>query len=58
MAWFVVNHYIIRFWPWVLIALASLIVFPTASVTNGDQEAVYVAMIRDFQCDKAGDNRE
>lgn len=48
MAWFVVNHYIIRFWPWVLIALASLIVFPTASVTNGDQEAVYVAMIRDF----------
>ena len=48
MAWFVINHYIIRFWPWVLVALASLIVFPTASVTNGDQEAVYVAMIRDF----------
>lgn len=48
MAWFVLNHYIIRFWPWVLVALASLMVFPTASVTNGDQEAVYVAMIRDF----------
>ncbi len=36
------------FYSEVLIALASLIVFPTASVTNGDQEAVYVAMIRDF----------
>ena len=48
MAWFVLNHYIIRFWPWVLVALASIIVFPSASITGGDEEAVYVAMIRDF----------
>ena len=48
MAWFVLNHYIIRFRPWVLVALASIIVFPTASITGGDEEAVYVAMIRDF----------
>ncbi|MGI9534710.1 MAG: sodium:solute symporter family protein, partial [Thermodesulfobacteriota bacterium] len=48
MAWFVLNHYIIRFWPWVVVAIASLIVFPTAEITSGDQEAVYVAMIREF----------
>jgi len=49
MAWFTLNHYIIRFWPWVLVALASLIVFPDASrVTGGDNEAVYVYMIKDF----------
>ena len=48
MAWFVLNHYIIRFWPWVVVAIASLMVFPTAEITSGDQEAVYVAMIREF----------
>ena len=48
MAWFVLNHYIIRFWPWVVVAIASLMVFPTAGITSGDQEAVYVAMIREF----------
>ena len=48
MAWFVLNHYIIRFWPWVVVAIASLIVFPTPDITSGDQEAIYVAMIREF----------
>jgi len=48
MAWFVLNHYIVRFWPWVVVAIASLIVFPTPEITSGDQEAVYVAMIREF----------
>ena len=48
MAWFVLNHYIIRFWPWVVVAIASLIVFPTAEITSGDQEAIYVVMIREF----------
>ena len=48
MAWFVLNHYIIRFWPWVVVAIASLIVFPTPEITSGDQEAVSVAMIREF----------
>ncbi len=49
MGWFTVNHYIIRFWPWVIIALASLIVFPKSeSITGGDEEAVYVYMIKKF----------
>ena len=47
-AWFAINHYIIRFWPWVLIALASLLIYPTAEVANGDQEAMYVVMINQY----------
>ena len=48
MAWFAINHYIIRFWPWVIVAVASIIIYPTAEVTSGDNEAVYVLMIREF----------
>lgn len=49
MAWFTINHYVIRFWPWVVVALASLIVFPSAAgITDGDEEAVYVYMIKSF----------
>lgn len=48
MAWFALNHYVIRFWPWVVIAVASLIVFPDSQVTSGDNEAVYVLMIKEF----------
>ncbi|MGQ0793774.1 MAG: sodium:solute symporter family protein [Deltaproteobacteria bacterium] len=48
MAWFVLNHYIIRFWPWVLVAVFSLMVYPTAERTGGDQEAMYMTVIRDF----------
>ena len=47
-AWFAINHYILRLWPWVLVALASLIIYPRAGVTGGDQEAVYVAVIKEY----------
>ena len=48
-AWFAINHYVLRLWPWVLIALASVIIFPeAASVAGGDDESVYLVMIRDF----------
>ncbi len=47
-AWFAVNHYILRLWPWILVALASLIIYPRAQILGGDQEAVYVLIIRDF----------
>jgi len=43
-----VNHYILRLWPWILVALASLIIYPRAVITDGDQEAVYVAVIKEF----------
>ncbi len=48
MGWFALNHYVLRLWPWVVVAAASLIVYPDASVTGGDQEAVYVAMVERF----------
>ena len=48
-AWFAVNHYVLRLWPWVLIALASVVIFPEAAgVAGGDDESVYLVMIRDF----------
>ena len=48
-AWFALNHYVLRLWPWVLVALASVIIFPDAAgVAGGDDESVYLVMIRDF----------
>ncbi len=48
MAWFSLNHYVIRLWPWVLVAVFSLIVYPSAKKAGGDEEAMYVIVIRDF----------
>jgi len=48
MAWFSINHYVVRLWPWVLVGVASLIVYPTAKITGGDQEAIYIFMVKDF----------
>lgn len=47
-AWFALNHYVLRFWPWVLVALASAAVFPDASPAGGDDEAMYLVMINEF----------
>ncbi len=48
-AWFAVNHYVLRFWPWVLVALASVMVFPDmAGIAAGDDESAYLVMIREF----------
>ncbi|MEM7008524.1 MAG: sodium:solute symporter family protein [Thermodesulfobacteriota bacterium] len=48
MAWFAINHYIIRLWPWVLVALATLIIYPRVQEYGGDHEAMYVVVIRDY----------
>ncbi|NIT13396.1 MAG: sodium:proline symporter [Candidatus Dadabacteria bacterium] len=47
-AWFVLNHYIIRLWPWVLVAVASLLIFPYEQNINADQESYYLLMIKKF----------
>ncbi len=47
-AWFAINHYIIRLWPWVLIALATLIIYPRVQEYGGDHEAIYIVVIRDY----------
>ncbi len=42
--WFTVAHYCIRPWPWILVGLASLVLYPTLT----DKEAGYVMVMRDF----------
>lgn len=42
--WFTVAHYCIRPWPWILVALASLALYPGLS----DPESGYVLVIRDY----------
>ena len=42
--WFQVAHYAIRPWPWILVALAALILYPA----EADKGATYVMMIRDY----------
>lgn len=42
--WFQVAHFALRPWPWVIVALVALVVYPDAS----DKGATYVMMIRDL----------
>ncbi|MBN1117548.1 MAG: Na+:solute symporter [Bacteroidales bacterium] len=42
--WFQIAHYALRPWPWVIVALVTLVVYPDAS----DRGATYVMMIRDY----------
>jgi solute:Na+ symporter, SSS family len=42
--WFQVAHYAVRPWPWILVALVALIVYPT----EPDKGATYVMLIRDL----------
>lgn len=42
--WFNVANYALRTWPWVLAALASLVIYPAVK----DHEAVYPMMVMDF----------
>ncbi len=41
--WFTVAHYCLRPWPWVLVALVSLVLYPDLA----DREAGYVLVLRD-----------
>ncbi|HSA94989.1 MAG TPA: sodium:proline symporter, partial [Acidobacteriota bacterium] len=44
--WFAVAHYVIRPWPWILTALAALVVLPgIAGAGAGETEAAYPRMI-------------
>ncbi|MBN1597656.1 MAG: Na+:solute symporter [Bacteroidales bacterium] len=42
--WFQVAHYALRPWPWVIVALVTLVIYPAAP----DRGATYVMMIRDL----------
>jgi Na+/proline symporter len=44
--WFNIAHYVIRPWPWILTALAAMVVFPElVSAPAGTMEAAYPRMI-------------
>src|SRR5215216_6024119 len=42
--WFTIAHYCLRPWPWILVGLASLVLYPGLA----DKEAGYVMVMRDF----------
>ncbi|HUX00644.1 MAG: sodium:solute symporter family protein [Phycisphaerae bacterium] len=42
--WFNIAHYALRPWPWILVALGSVVVFPDLA----DGEMAYPAMIKEF----------
>ena len=41
--WFTIAHYCVRPWPWILVGLASLVLYPDLA----DKEAGYVMVMRD-----------
>ncbi len=41
--WFTIAHYCVRPWPWILVGLATLVLYPDAV----DKEAAYVLAMRD-----------
>jgi solute:Na+ symporter, SSS family len=44
--WFTIAHYVVRPWPWILTALAALVVLPGISgAAQGEMEAAYPRMI-------------
>jgi len=44
--WFTIAHYIIRPWPWILTALAALVLFPgITGAAPGEMESAYPRMI-------------
>ena len=44
--WFTVAHYCLRPWPWILVALSSLILYPDLAME--DRKLGYVYVMRDF----------
>ena len=42
--WFQIAHYALRPWPWIIVALVALVLYPTES----DKGATFVMMIRDL----------
>ena len=46
--WFVLNHYVLRFAPWIIIGLCALILYPTESSQLVDNEEIYPLLIKDY----------
>ena len=48
MLWFCVAHYVLRPWPWIMVGLASIVVFSNTQLPDGDPEKAYPMMIARF----------
>lgn len=46
--WFYFLFYVVRAWPWILVALASMVAFPDVSDLALGDKAAYPMMVRDF----------
>jgi solute:Na+ symporter, SSS family len=46
--WFYFLFYVVRAWPWILVALASMVAFPDVSQLALGDKAAYPMMVRDF----------
>ncbi len=44
--WFVIAHYCVRSWPWILAGLATIIIYP--QLPTGQKESGYVLLMRDL----------
>lgn len=42
-SWFVIAHYVIRPWPWILVALAALVIYPLDGGADGPAAAAVMA---------------
>ncbi len=43
--WFVVAHYCVRSWPWIIAALAAVVIYP--EIAQDERESSFVYLIRD-----------
>ncbi len=56
--WFNVANYVLRPWPWILTALAAIVVFPGLTAASpGEMEAAYPRMIAFVPEGRRGDHR-
>ncbi len=48
--WFVWLHYVVRPWPWIVVALAALVLYPPGAglLPGGDREMAYPVMLVDL----------
>ncbi|MBX7058864.1 MAG: Na+:solute symporter [Leptospirales bacterium] len=44
--WFLIAHYCVRSWPWILAALAAIVIYPGLDAAHGEESYVY--LIRDI----------
>jgi len=44
--WYVVAHNVLRYWPWIVVALVSMVLYPTMPEGHGEEAAYPLVMLR------------